>query len=84
MGVLGSYTSLKSCALCVLGDTSYREGLRVFRVCGSRDGKGDGGDEWNMEGVGGRESKVCVLSVAELSTPLRDQYDSGKRHIHVG
>ena len=89
MGVMGSYASLKNCALCVKGDTGYREGSRVFRVSGSRDrdgdrkgdGDGDGGvDEWDVEG---RASKVCVLSVAELSTPLRDQYDSGKRHIYV-
>lgn len=88
MGVMGSYASLKNCALCVMGDMSYREGSRVFRVSGSRDrdgdgdrvGDGGGGDDWDVEGS---KSKLCLLSVAELSTPLRDQYDSGKRHTHM-
>lgn len=69
MGVLSSYTALKNCALCVLRD-----------VPGDSAGGISGGGEYRPnDGLAGRRSArtVCVLSVKELSTPLRDQFDSG-------
>jgi hypothetical protein len=69
MGVLSSYTALRNCALCVLRE-----------VQGDPAGGALGGVEYRMgDGLAGRSGvrTVCVLSVKELSTPLRDQYDSG-------
>jgi hypothetical protein len=69
MGVLSSYTALKNCALCVLRDAQ-----------GDPTGCVLGGAEFRTgDGLAGRSDvrTVCVLSVKELSTPLRDQYDSG-------
>ena len=69
MGVLSSYTALKNCALCVLRDVP----------CGPA-GDVSGDAEYRKDDGLASSSKaraVCVLSVKELSTPLRDQYDSG-------
>jgi hypothetical protein len=67
MGVLSGYVALRNCSLCL---TSLEGGARE-----SADTRG----RRRFSSLNVRdEGSVCVLSVKELSTPVRSVYDSGK------
>ena len=70
IGVLSSYIALKNCSLCVLsGEQGAKE--RAANSGWSKD---------SNQNVG-NEGSVTVLSIKELSTPVRAVYDSGEQQL---
>jgi hypothetical protein len=70
MGVLSGYVALINCSLCLI---SLEGGVREGAVTRGRR---------KVSSINVREEGlVTVLSVEELSTPVRSVYDSGKQHL---
>jgi hypothetical protein len=70
MGVLSGYVALRNCSLCLLSlEGGVKESVvtRGMRRVSSVDVR--------------EEGSVTVLSVKELSTPVRSVYDSGKQQL---
>lgn len=70
MGVLSGYVALKNCSLCLI---SLEGGVMESAVTRGRR---------RVSSIDVREEgSVTVLSVKELSTPVKSVYDSGKQHL---
>lgn len=70
MGVLSGYVALRNCSLCLIsieGGAKESAVTRGRRKGGSIDSRDEG--------------SVTVLSVKELSTPVRSVYDSGEQQL---
>ena len=73
MSILSSYVALSNCSLCILKGEGNVERLRsAYR---GRGRSKDGYECLRKEGL------VTVLSVKELSTPVRAVYDSGEHFL---
>ena len=73
MSVLSSYVALGDCSLCILKGEGSMERSRS-----SHRGRGRSKDGHEYLRKGGL---VTVLSVKELSTPVRAVYDSGEQFL---
>lgn len=70
MGVLSGYVALSNCSLCLI---SLEAGVRESAI--TRGRRRVSSADVREEGL------VTVLSVKELSTPVRSVYDSGKQQL---
>lgn len=77
MSILSSYVALKNCSLCILKREGEGEGS-IGRSRSSYRGRSKGKDGYECLR---KEELVTVLSVKELSTPVRAVYDSGEHFL---